>query len=157
MPSGKKWSDATIEQADEIVDDDQFLIIQASTGDSKRVTQEIISDAIIPYRKYVALLTQTSTNAPVVTALEDTLGVTPVWNRQSAGEYRFTLTGAFPAGKVVVLVGPLVAAPVDVAYGIYANRVNDNYVTVITYALAAASTGVDGRLSATPIEIRIYP
>lgn len=45
MSGGKKWSDSSIGQATTIAAADQFLIIQASTGQSKRITQAILSPA----------------------------------------------------------------------------------------------------------------
>ncbi len=52
----------------------------------------------IPYRVYTALLTQTGTDAPVATVLENTIG-NIVWTRISAGNYQATLNGAFTLGK----------------------------------------------------------
>ena len=49
---------------------------------------------------YRALLTQTGTDDPVATVLENTLGGEVVWARTSTGIYKATLTGAFPADKV---------------------------------------------------------
>lgn len=40
--AARKWSDSTIEQAAGIAADDQFLIIQDSSGQSKRITQGAI-------------------------------------------------------------------------------------------------------------------
>ena len=47
---------------------------------SHAVTLEDVKDYVIPYKVYTALLTQTGTNAPVATVLENTLGGTPVWS-----------------------------------------------------------------------------
>lgn len=58
-----------------------------------------------PYKKYVALLTQTGTNAPVATELENTLSGTPVWSRNSIGQYYLTLASEWTANKVVVTLG----------------------------------------------------
>ena len=54
-----------------------------------------------PYKVYTALLTQSGGLAPVDTVLENTLGGTLVWTRQSTGNYIATLNGAFPEGKTV--------------------------------------------------------
>jgi hypothetical protein len=50
---------------------------------------------------YRALLTQTGTDAPVATVLENTLGASVVWTRDDVGAYRATLAGAFPAAKTI--------------------------------------------------------
>lgn len=49
-----------------------------------------------PFKVYKALLTQSGTAAPVATVIENTLGGTVVWSRDSAGVYYGTLVGAFP-------------------------------------------------------------
>ena len=51
-----------------------------------------------PYKVYTALLTQTGTNAPVATILENTVG-NIVWSYDSTGEYLGTLTGVFISDK----------------------------------------------------------
>lgn len=48
-----------------------------------------------PYQEYRALLTQSSTGAPVASELNDTLTVPGTWSYQSTGSYYFTSTGTF--------------------------------------------------------------
>lgn len=100
------------------------------------------------YLVYTALLTQTGTNAPVATVLENTLGGTVVWSYDDTGVYVGTLTGAFPADKTVVFGQPRL-----VSSGEYASayRDNDNMITV------EVNDGADNRLSNYSIEIRVYP
>lgn len=52
------------------------------------------------YKVYTALLTQTGTDAPVATILENTLG-NIVWTRINPGQYMGTLAGAFTTNKTV--------------------------------------------------------
>lgn len=54
------------------------------------------------YLVYSALLTQSGTDAPVATVLQNTLGGTVVWTRNSTGQYLGTLAGAFTLNKTVV-------------------------------------------------------
>jgi hypothetical protein len=54
-------------------------------------------------KKYVAILSQTETSAPIATILENTLGGTPVWTRESLGVYKATLTNKFPVGYTIVM------------------------------------------------------
>lgn len=51
---------------------------------------------------YRALLTQTGTDAPTATVLENTLGGTVVWTYNSPGNYTATLAGAFPFTKTIL-------------------------------------------------------
>ena len=47
-------------------------------------------------KKYVALVSQSGSDAPTASELENSLGGTIVWSYISNGHYRGTLTGAFP-------------------------------------------------------------
>lgn len=109
-------------------------------------------DTVYPYEKYVALLTQTGTDAPVETILENTLGGTVVWSYQAVGEYRATLAGAFLSGKVVIFHKDLSGG-----YRIFAQRLTDNIIQVLTYDPTTPFAGSNGRLSNTSLEIRVYP
>jgi len=51
------------------------------------------------YLVYVALLSQDLTADPVAIVLQNTLGGTVVWTRDSIGYYIGTLSGAFPVNK----------------------------------------------------------
>lgn len=55
--------------------------------------------AVLGYKEYVALLTQSGTDAPVATVLYNDLGGTVVWTRGGVGLYEGTLTGAFTVNK----------------------------------------------------------
>ena len=59
-----------------------------------------------PYRSYVAQLSQSGSNAPVATILENDLGYTPTWSRLSAGSYTLSSTelSGENADKVVVFL-----------------------------------------------------
>ena len=46
----------------------------------------------LPYKTYVALLTQSGTSAPTATVLENTLGFTPVWVYVGIGGYAINHT-----------------------------------------------------------------
>lgn len=107
------------------------------------------------YLVYTALLTQTGTDAPVATVLENTLGGTVVWTRYSAGIYKATLSSVFTENKTVVYP--------DYAVGYYINnlsttirgsRVSSNDISI------EYSGGVDfsdDGISNVLIEIRVYP
>lgn len=57
-------------------------------------------------KKYVAKLTQTSTNIPVATIIENTLG-TITFGRVNTGIHQINSSGLFTTGKTFVLVTPL--------------------------------------------------
>src|SRR5687767_6514065 len=60
------------------------------------------SAATLGYKVYKAILTQSSTSAPVATVLQNTLGGTVVWTYNGVGDYTGTLTGVFIDGKTIV-------------------------------------------------------
>lgn len=51
--------------------------------------------AVSTTKVYRALLSQSGTDAPVATVLENSLGGVPVWTRANPGEYLLTLASAF--------------------------------------------------------------
>jgi len=110
---------------------------------------------VIP-KKYVALLNQTGTSAPTATVVENTLGGTLVWTRNSTGNYYATLTGAFPdVNKVICFTGGSISGvlPLEI---VRAQHLNSNTVQIFTQQ-ATDGAFVDGSLVQTTIEIRIYP
>lgn len=110
-------------------------------------------------KKYVALLSQTVTDPPVATVLENTLGGTPVWTYHSTGQYLCTLTGAFPKEKTFCLVtyGYDWGNQAVVYFG---HSINSDYLYMYAYDL---QTGAPIDIQNGPIgndlyvEIRIYP
>ncbi len=57
-----------------------------------------------PYKVYTALLTQSGTDAPVATVLENTLGGDIVWAYDDTGLYEGTLNGAFTSNKTFLYI-----------------------------------------------------
>jgi len=103
-----------------------------------------------PYKVYSALLTQTSTNPPTATVLENELGGDVVWGYSSTGTYTATLVGAFTEDKTILL-GSSVAQ--DTIFSMI--RVDDDVVRIRTYDTGSVSF-FDGRLSNSTFEIRVY-
>lgn len=104
------------------------------------------------YLKYVALLSQSGTDAPTATVLENTLGGTVVWTRDSAGYYLGTLASAFTISKTFVLV---THDGNNGATGYMGGGRNDASSVFVTFQ------GSDGNfldiLGENSIEIRVYP
>jgi len=116
----------------------------------RTTTQAIANLGGAGYLVYTALLTQTGTDAPVATVLENTLGGTVVWSYDSQGSYLATLAGAFPAGKVFIPTG---ITNTTNGEGFAADRVDDNSVSVTT-GFSGLNNDV---LNTTSFEIRVYP
>jgi len=92
------------------------------------------------YKKYCATITQTGTNDPVVTVLENTIGDI-VWTRVITGFYEGTLAGAFTSDKTLVFIG----TAIDITQA-SRNTVDD--VVIVTMG--------DSILDQTALEIRVY-
>jgi hypothetical protein len=109
---------------------------------------------------YKALLTQSSTNAPVATVLENTLGGTVVWTRTDVGEYEATLVGAFPIAKTIVIFGVFNSSFISGSSYItmFSSGMPDSLKVVTRdIGIIAAGDPGDNQLSNTPITIEVYP
>ena len=65
---------------------------------------QFVQDNALPYKVYSALLTQTGTDDPIPTVLQNTLGGDITWERTDIGNYVGTLLGAFPENKTFVIL-----------------------------------------------------
>jgi hypothetical protein len=63
------------------------------------------SDGSSSVREYVALITQSGTDAPTAKVLKNTLGGVPTLNRAAAGIYYMELNEAFNVDKTCVFIG----------------------------------------------------
>ena len=120
-----------------------------------------------PYKVYTALLSQTGTDAPVATVLENTLGYDIVWSRLNAGGYLATATEFTieDVNKFYCKIGnrlPSGASTNLVSYIVEASNLpvgSSSSFEVFTKTILN-STGVvtigDNILEFTPIEIRVY-
>lgn len=130
------------------------------TGDTLRASQvkananfTELYDANSAYTKYVCNVNQTGTAAPTVTILENTIG-NIVWTRNAVGDYRGTLSGAFPTISKVWFSKPNTQFDAS-NYGAFLSRISANVVQLLTTDYDQI-TPVDGAYS-TSFEIRVYP
>jgi hypothetical protein len=96
-----------------------------------------------PYKVYTALLSQSGTNAPVATVLENTLGGVPTYQRNTQGAYQLTLSNAFINLKTALFITDSSASQL---------RIYRSSASVINIEM---STG-DNTLLNNTIEIRVY-
>jgi len=97
---------------------------------------------------YMALLTQSGTDAPVATVLMNTLGGTVVWTYNGNGSYIATLSGAFPASKTWLIINN--TQPEDSGPWLFI-RGTDNTITLNN------TNGENNSMSNTPIQILVFP
>lgn len=111
-----------------------------------------------PYKIYSALLTQSGTDAPVPTVLENTIG-NIVWTRGGAGIYAGTLTGAFITDKTALFIQKDNRTNTGISPGkgtekIIFNDEDTNNIYIYTYG--DVGDAEDGVLYKLTIEIRVY-
>ena len=121
----------------------------------KKYVDQKVADSR-PYKVYTALLTQSGTDAPVATVLENTLGDTITWSYVAVGQYIGTSTGTFTVNKTVIFSGSANDTDVATAMYIMALLGNENTVQIGTFNQLAVPTASDGKLTNTLIEIRVY-
>lgn len=108
--------------------------------------------AVTPtYSVYRALITQSSTNAPTIKVLENTIG-NIAWSRNAQGNYYGTLAGTFTEDKVY---SQIMNSNSGIYGDIVAGRLNDNVFEIWT-ASSLLGSEIDGALTDASIEIRVY-
>jgi len=155
---GNAYFDKDVNVAGNIVSPNLTGVPTAPTATEGTNTPQIATTAFVlansarPYKVYTALLTQSGTNAPIATVLENTLGGTVVWSRVIAGRFRGTLTNGFVSTKTIGLLsngGTINTSPIF----FNVNYVNVNEIEVTSYL---SNTSTDGLISNSFIEIRVY-
>jgi hypothetical protein len=107
-----------------------------------------------PYKVYTALLTQSGTNAPVATVLENTLGGDIVWSYDSIGTYSI-FSAVFTENTFVILGNRTEEVSANTKQG-YNPSINQ--VLLYTFYLGESGTVDynDNIFLNTSIEIRVY-
>ncbi len=132
------------------------------------ITVEDLAAQIAPqpaYKVYTALLTQSGTDAPVATVLENTLGGEVVWSRVGVGIYSAILANAFTADNTIFPQGiewtaGLGVVPLtkntffDHGYQIY--RIDSNEINFATYDSSYVSKELSDISNSAKIFIENY-
>jgi len=138
-----------------IVGDNQQVTETGINTTNLRVTETIngqsVSEVLPTYKKYIATISQTGTNDPTVTVLENTIGDIQ-WVRMGVGTYYGQLLGAFPTQDKVYLILNNTLASLFITEFVWGTLDN---VNILTYDGTPAPT--DGALTYNTIEIRVYP
>jgi len=128
------------------------LIIGTDVSNSNATKNFVIEDVLAlgaSYKVYTALLTQTGTNAPVATVLENTLGATITWSYVGVGQYYATASSAvFIAGKTAGILSNSSSTGINAFVNISTTVFN----TVTTLSGVASNN----ELFKNMVEIRVY-
>jgi hypothetical protein len=123
-------------------------------GLNKKAPIALFGSGGLGYLVYTALLTQSGTNAPVATILQNTLGEDITWTRLFIGQYKGTKPTIFDQAKTVCILG---------AYtnGIWIDSKVDNFgggdYQINLQTTINVSGFSDDLMINVPVEIRIYP
>lgn len=110
-----------------------------------------ISDILPTYKKYIALISQSSTSAPTSIELENTIGPI-IWTRGTAGIYFGTLTGAFTLDKTYVMLSNVLPNSI-----VMAKRRDNDTIEINTTNLHSPTVAYhDTHLFKNTLEIRVY-
>jgi hypothetical protein len=132
-----------------IVGDGQTLSESGMVVSNLTVTGTINGDVVVPYKKYIATISQTGTSDPTVTVLENTIGDI-VWTRTLAGRYEGTLVGAFPDQDKTYLLNSITQTNNYIRF--YWTSANVVQIRTADFT----NTLQDGQLDFNTIEIRTY-
>jgi hypothetical protein len=123
-----------------VTNDDFSNVAKVESGTINTTGCVFIATGTTPLH-YVHGSTLTSDGAPYAIIHENTLDAIPVFSYIGAGHYHMTLTGKFLAEDTVI-------SPAILATVVYSRASND--------VINIATGGVDGVLSNTPLEIKVY-
>lgn len=127
-----------------------------STVSGLQTALDLKADGLAGVKVYRALLTQTGTDAPVATVLENSLGGTLVWTYSVAGRYDATLTGAFPVGKVGYNSG-FISNEDAITHAFSILRIDNNSLRLVTTSTSDFTASEDNRLAETFVQVLVYP
>jgi hypothetical protein len=103
----------------------------------------------LPYKVYVALLTQVDTDAPTGVVINNTLDGVPIFGYTGVGDYTLVLTGAFPQNKTFFTI------TTSDTYFCSITWVDVNTLRIRTNR-QSNGTAQDSNLSSSPIKIEVY-
>ena len=116
----------------------------------------VLKDDPRPYKVYVALLTQTGTDAPVATVLENTLGGTITFGYDYVGTYSINSAGLFTSNKTFVQTTLGYTWNANIGLLNYAIQ-DDSLISLLTFDSQTTAPASNDVLTNTSIEIRVYP
>lgn len=130
----------------------QYTKKDISDMNSVRDAMLNLADSAAPsYKAYIALLSQSGTNAPTAVVLQNDLSALIAWTYSSAGTYAGTLADAFTdVDKVYCTMGNGAASRI-----MSLKRADANQVLLKTVQSTTA-VATDTSLSNTVVEIRVY-
>ena len=137
---------------EEISGGDLVLVSDSSKKNAtKSATVDQLSAYVVPYSSYTAILTQTSTNAPVATVMSSNLTGAFTWARTDVGIYTLTAsTATFTAGKTILFLNAGSSPSL-----ITGEKTSDTVLTIKTF-IPSSGAATDAAITNGAFEVRIY-
>jgi len=139
----------------------ETLLADNSTGAiSAQDLRDLLASVVIQsdpqdVKVYAGLISQTGTDAPTITVLENNLSGDVVWTREGAGIYYGTLVDAFPDNKTLIITqGKTIAPTEEDNNGFTVIRANSNIIHVYSWDTGQYQDSV---LLDHSIKIVVYP
>lgn len=129
----------------------ELVVFEKGSNKLKRIKKENFNG----YKSYVALLTQTGTNAPIDTVLQNNIGNLS-WEYVGVGNYKINGTNLFGESKTVVFTTPFYDNAEETNCYVYFKLATNDSVEIFVYN-DVVSGYHNNTLNNTPIEIRVYP
>ena|SRR5436190_11346884 len=126
----------------------------AGASEAGKNTIQEVKNLLVP-KEYMAIISQSSTSAPTVVVISNTLGGTVVWSRNGVGDYSATLSSAFTSNKtfITTMNQQLPIGDRTAFFSISSTSV----ISMLTRKISD-NTAVDLQLSSSMvIEIKVYP
>lgn len=156
--AGVKFTDLPLLGETPAPEDILCIVDVSDTSESAEGTSKAVAYSdVVGYKEYVALLTQTGTDAPTAEVLSNTLGFTPVFARVSQGVYTMSQEDGFPIGKTFFIINSSMTETDGTIFFLigYETTPSPDRLKIESYQPVASFT--DDRLLNTPIQIRVYP
>lgn len=118
---------------------------------------EVKVDGTPGVKVYRALLTQSGTDAPVATVLENSLGAPIVWAYTTAGRYTGTLADAFTVNKTFIVLGAVNTIDYSSFIGIGVVPTSTSVLTIDTRFGGDLTDWSGLAIDSIGIEILVYP
>lgn len=131
--------------------DNHVLVINDGTPTTKKITVASLKSQLgLPIAYLYGFITQSGTNAPTMTILQNTLGITPTFSYNNVGDYTMDFASATLNSKTLVMLG---------TSGFYPYTLQASYSNSTTIALKSFRDNVKyngGFTLNVPIKIEIY-
>lgn len=120
----------------------------------RRLTGTGTGTATLPYKSYVAIISQSGGTEPTEdTLLENTIGAPVTYQYISTGEFNIKITdNKFTSGKTVIMVSPGRRTTANTFLGTTMSGTE----TIVLYSYSPAGISTNGLISQVTVEIRVY-